>query len=767
MRWKITTVLVLVLLAPAPGVRAQQRTYSEKDRLRARELPDWWSDRWAYRLRVTIPVLDARAMARGGKPTSTAQVPGIRFSGRCNPDGSDLRLVDHAGDPINFRIVDIDPYGDTLLQVQTPPGVPLTAWLYFGNSNAFPIATEKANEFAPPWKPEGMIETRIYRKKKPGHPKTLAELKKMIGEAGRPEVVKFDNRVRYTHNPYGESDHYILAMDGDLRIDQTGEYKFAVYADDGCWVLIDGKTYVNWPGPRPEDFNIHKGKHFAVALEKGVHRFELYQEEGTGGQQAYIRWLPPGASVLNEPSWDIWLMMRHGMVDLMQARDKPLVADFRAWSRNSFWIPETERQLNWVAARDNSYSFKGKVVKWQLETDDGMVRTSAVNQVEHVFFANGLRTLKFTVTDDKGNSDTAVQKIRLWQVNVESEGDLKRGEDPVQGLSGRRRSIPYQTYYLLKMEQSPEYECPKMSEPDLVNYAVFWDTFDNAPRVLEALDALTVKAPKRLDDPKLADIGARAAMTAGLKLGLAEKLLRKLATDTKDPYQKLKRTLQHANLLTWAQGKSENARETAAKIRKSLTINRKVRSDPKAQAVLRYALIVEGDALLLLGKYDEAKKTYEEAEKLDLPVNQMSGAEKAARKGSYPFTVEDYLSRDMITEAIEAIQEWERLMPSSKMEGMCMYLRGKALFMIKPSDLAVRYLGAAEDVNPRGSHAPEAGWLKANCLFKLDKIEEAALAYMKIRDNFSRARYLQRVNRKIKECQKILAKTNPELKLPE
>ena len=171
--------------------------------------------------------------------------------------------------------------------------------------------------------------------------------------------------------------------------------------------------------------------------------------------------------------------------------------------------------------------------------------------------------------------------------------------------------------------------------------------------------------------------------------------------------------------------------------------------------------------MLLLGRYDEARKAYEEAEKLDLPVNRMTGAERAARKGSYPFTVEDYLSRDMITEAIEAIQEWEHLMPSAKMEGMCMYLRGKALFMIKPSDLAVRYLGAAEDVNPRGSHAPEAGWLKASCLFKLNKIEEAALAYMEIRDNFSRARYLQRVNRKIKECQAILAKTNPELKLPE
>ena len=677
---RTTAIMVLAVLALSSGSRAQTRTYSEKDRLRARELPDWWSDRWAYRLRVTIPVLNPRAMARGGKPTATAQVPGIRLSGRCNPDGSDLRLVDHAGDPINFRIVDIDPHGDTLLQVQTPPGVPLTAWLYFGNSNAFPIATEKANKFAPPWKPEGMIETRIYRKKKPGHPKTLPGLKKMIAEAGRPEVVKFDNRIRYTHNPHGESDHYILAMDGDLRIDEAGPHKFAVYADDGCWVLVDGKMYVNWPGPRPEKFNIHHGKDFTVNLTKGVHRFELYQEEGTGGQQAYIRWLPPGGTVLNEPSWDIWLMMRHGMVDLMQARDKPLVADFRAWSRNSFWIPDTERQLSWVAVRDNSYSFKGKVAKWRLETDDGMARTSAVEQVEHVFFANGLRTLRLTVTDDKGNSDTAVQKIRLWQVNVEDEGDLRWRDDPVEGLSGDRKKIPFQTYYLLKMDQSPEYDCAKMMAADLVNYAVFWDTFDHAPKVLEALDALMKKAPKRLDDPKLADIGARAAMTAGLKLDLAEKLLRKLAADTKDPYQKLKRTLQHANLLAWAQGEYEKSRGTAERIRKSLTVNRKMRTDPKAQNVLRYALTVEADALLLLGRYDEAKKAYEDAEAVDVPVNRLTGAQKAAMKGSYPFTVEDYLSRDMITEAVEAVQQWEPQMPAAKMEGMCMYLRGKALF---------------------------------------------------------------------------------------
>lgn len=765
---KVSILAALSVLTLISGAVAQTRTVGERDRLRARELPDWWSDRWAYRLRVTIPTLHPVAVARGGKPTATAQVPGIRFGGRCNPDGSDLRLVDHAGDPVNFRLVNIDPYGSSLLQVQTPPGVPLTAWLYFGNSNAFPIATETANEFAPPWKPEGMIETRIYRKKKPGHPKSLDELKKMIKEAGEPEAVKFDNRIRYTHNPYGESDHYILALDGDLRIDETGPYKFAVYADDGCWVLIDGKMYVDWPGPRPANFNINQGKTFQVQLAKGVHRFELYQEEGTGPQQAYIRWLPPGGTILNEPDWDIWLMMRQGEVDLVQARDRPLVADFKAWSRNSFWIPETERQMNWVAVLDNSYSFDGKVVKRELQTDDGFVRTSAEQRIEHVFFANGLRTLRFTVTDDKGNRDTSVQKIRLWQVNVEDEGDLKRGPDPVEGLEGNRLRIPYQTYYLYKMQQSDPYEPKKMPENDLVNYAVFWDTFDDAPKVLAGLDSLMAKNPDRvLNDATLADVGARAAMTAGLNLDMAEKLLKKLATDTKDPDEKVKRELQHANLLAWAQGEYETSRAAAAEIRKALSRRKEARMYPATQGLLRYAAIVEADALLLLGRYDDAKKAYAEAEQIDTPANTMSEAEKIARKGSYPFSVEDYLSRDMITEAIELIQEWDHLMPSVKMEGLSMYLRGKALFMIKPSDMAVRYLGAAEDVNPRGPQAPEAGWLKASCLFQMGKIQEAALQYMRIRDNFSRAKYLQRVNRKIKECQEILAGTNPELKLPE
>jgi hypothetical protein len=75
--------------------------------------------------------------------------------------------------------------------------------------------------------------------------------------------------------------------------------------------------------------------------------------------------------------------------------------------------------------------------------------------------------------------------------------------------------------------------------------------------------------------------------------------------------------------------------------------------------------------------------------------------------------------------------------------------------------MAVRFLEMAETVNRRALHVPEAIWLKANCEFALGNYRQAMSDFLRVRDEFTAARYLQRVKAKIEECQARLAAAPP------
>ena len=161
-------------------------------------------------------------------------------------------------------------------------------------------------------------------------------------------------------------------------------------------------------------------------------------------------------------------------------------------------------------------------------------------------------------------------------------------------------------------------------------------------------------------------------------------------------------------------------------------------------------LIALGDAALMLNDHGQAHERYEQAR--DLAERDIRQPEELAKVGGYPYTVEDLIGRGEFDFAFQTIDQWEDTLPAQKLEGLSFFLRGKALFVQKPSKLALRYLELAERVDPRAVHVPEAVWLRANCLMEIGRFEAALAQFARLREDYTASEYFERSEDKIKQC---------------
>jgi tetratricopeptide (TPR) repeat protein len=715
----------------------------------------WWNADWPWRVRVRL-----------NRHPGASATGSVHLYGHAARDGHDLRLVDATGRPVNFRVLDHDPAYLTTIQMQVPDGAEFTAWLYFGNPSAPAIDTASANPDSPGWQGRDGVLVRTWRKVRPGHPKTLEELRAMIQAAGRPEGVSQEPEMSLGSNPFGESDQYVTAMEGYLRVPREAEYGFRAFADDGCWVLVDGKEVLSWPGPREaaadgETWRQVPRRDFTLTLSAGLHRIEFYHEEGEGLQIATLAWKPPWAWTVGGKPYLVdgkeyfgfrsiapseWGWQRIVRFEEFQAHGRPLVAAPAAWVEHTFWVPDTEqpsvagrlaRQLAFVSLQDLGRSAAGRIVKTEWTTDDGVVRRQEgePRRLHHIFFSNGLRRATVTVTDEAGNTATESCPLRLWQINVARTARGRFDKD-----------LGQQSLYLDLLQKSPPYPIEKMTHDDLAGYAVFWYVFDKDHETSKALARLYREKPDHPRMPQLAVIGAEAATRGGFDADLALAMLDLASQNAPDEKTRLDYTFRRAYVLAW--GKADYPAALAIYDR---LFDEHGKSESAAdRAVARRALIARGDVLLLQAEYDEADAAYRKAE--DLDPRPMTRAEKMTKIGGYPYAVEDYLARDLHKLALETIDRWEDLMPRAKLEGLTFFLRGKVMVLARPSVAAARCLDLAARVSPQALHVPEAVWLRANCLMDLGRYEEALAGFVRVRDEFTTSDYYKRAADKVREC---------------
>jgi len=100
-----------------------------------------------------------------------------------------------------------------------------------------------------------------------------------------------NGRIDGSGNPYGSNDYYLNIFTGNININNSGTYYFAVDGDDAVEVIIDGTVVAGWyDGHAKCNCQNHNG---SISLTAGLHEVEFRHQEKNGGDYYYLYWKGP------------------------------------------------------------------------------------------------------------------------------------------------------------------------------------------------------------------------------------------------------------------------------------------------------------------------------------------------------------------------------------------------------------------------------------------------------------------------------------------
>jgi hypothetical protein len=270
--WLLMTALYLCLACPAPA--------------RASVHDDWWDEAWAHRLEVSVVPAERRS------GLNTARLNLAEQSLLCAPDGRDVRVVAAGGTTVAHRVVVRD--NKTLDVLFMTPDDCSVFRVYYGNEDA-PAAEGTWDESL-----GGLVlETRPLQRPI-GSPRDLARVARQNAE---PYDRKPWPQIWDLENPFGPDDMYLSIYEGTIFCPETGDYQFAINADDLAVLSLPGLVeFLCWrnpgvPGAAWEDPQNPQAVR-RLALQKGVYRISYLHAENTGAQLAKLGWRLPSSDAI-------------------------------------------------------------------------------------------------------------------------------------------------------------------------------------------------------------------------------------------------------------------------------------------------------------------------------------------------------------------------------------------------------------------------------------------------------------------------------------
>jgi tetratricopeptide (TPR) repeat protein len=150
---------------------------------------------------------------------------------------------------------------------------------------------------------------------------------------------------------------------------------------------------------------------------------------------------------------------------------------------------------------------------------------------------------------------------------------------------------------------------------------------------------------------------------------------------------------------------------------------KKARLDEKTADAYRDCLIAAGDVLLWNAKIEGAREHYRRAEALDKVL--IPPQVRAAKIGSYPNTIREFIQSGDVGAALDVVARWEHTFPTEKLNGQPLYWHGRILALRGQHRDAARHLARAIALSVGAAYESEARWLLAESLDEIGKREEA------------------------------------------
>lgn len=236
------------------------------------------------------------------------------------------------------------------------------------------------------WEPKAglILETR---KRASGNANNWKEAKKVIDASktieGRSPVTKIFLGI----NPYGLSKDLVVRYKGYLKIKKSGDYKFAVAADDAVFLFIDGNKVTDWAGWHGPWAGVRGKFSGNIILKKGIHRIDYYNVQNQYGMRLVCGWKPPWRKHLEVIPPDAFVPLKKFKVDRIIHKGKVVSVSFK-WESQSHLMVCDKAIVNMVFKAEKIP--QGVDCRWFFD-DSG--RSSGF-QTSHIFLSPGLRKVR-------------------------------------------------------------------------------------------------------------------------------------------------------------------------------------------------------------------------------------------------------------------------------------------------------------------------------------------------------------------------------------
>ena len=239
------------------------------------------------------------------------------------------------------------------------------------------------------WTPKAglILETK---KRAEGNANNWKEAKLVIDHSKPVEGRSPVSKIFHGINPHGLSKDLVVHFKGYLNIKKSGDYKFAIAADDAVFLFIDGRKITDWPGWHGPWDGVRGKFSGNIKLKKGIHRLDYYNVQNSYGLNLVCGWKPPWRKHLEIIPPDAFVALKKFQVNRLQYKGKDVAAYFN-------WSSKTHLMVNEKAVVNMGFAVKNQVkgLEYLWSFDDSSI--SPGPKAIHLFLSPGLRKVKLQV----------------------------------------------------------------------------------------------------------------------------------------------------------------------------------------------------------------------------------------------------------------------------------------------------------------------------------------------------------------------------------
>jgi len=350
----------------------------------------WWDRTWSHRRVLTLAVAGPLA-----PQTASASFP---THGTLAEDARDLRVIGPDGAPVGVELLEVGP-GDVvsfLFEAKDPAARYVAYW---GN--------RAAKAASPAWKRDGGLVCEVRRWEHPFPVNVAYDAEFALRVATEVEARVLRRKIFDGANPGGPSPTYVASWRGFVRIAERGDYEVCTASSGASILLLGGSDVSLWSKARGP-WSAQRGEFRArVHLEAGAHPIEyLHFETGVGHPAAVV-----GIRKETEKAWRVlwdadYVHAVPAEAALVETATGTPPADF-AWSTVQHY---DAGGAHLVRMRFDAAATPG-VTGGAWDFGDG--RTGTGSSAEHVFVGRGTRTVRFSVEDAKGRPVVGAQRVAV------------------------------------------------------------------------------------------------------------------------------------------------------------------------------------------------------------------------------------------------------------------------------------------------------------------------------------------------------------------